>query len=660
MNKIILVSHQIPWIYDPKAKTFDVRPGHEAVFAGSQYLGSKFTTVHIGCIREGCTAETKAAYLKEKQSIIVDIDAVTALGHYEGYCKNELWPLFHYILWDNATDGLVESENYSHYKRVNELFSEAVLGVYEPGNLIWIQDYHLMLLPSLLRHSLPKSIIGFFLHTPFPSSEVFRCLPKRSEILSGVLGANLVGFQSYNYGRHFISSCTRVIGCESSPSGVDFHGFSVSIGIFPVGINLERLETILRSTAVQQKINYIENLFDGKKMIIGRDTMDHVKGIQHKLAAFEKFLELYPEWHNKIVLIQVTSTNIENPNIASKISDSISRINGRYGSLAYVPIHHYHHRLDPEEYYALMTIADCALITPLRDGMNTTSHEFIICQEKNKGSLILSEFAGSANAMAGATLVNPWDVTGVAHAINLALVRGREEKELKHYHLYRYVTNNTADRWADQFVRELNSATTFKIQSNPTPYLDFEKTVDCYRKATKKRLLLFDYDGTLTPIVKVPKDAHPPPRMLVALALLAADPMNVVFVISGREQERLDEWLGHIKGLGLSAEHGSFIKYPGNEWINLAAELDLAWKQEVAEIFEYYTERTQGSFVEHKKYSITWHYRLADPEYGVFQAKECQLHLEEAIMSKLPVEVMVGKKNLEVTFESNDRLDQSV
>ncbi|KAJ3306675.1 threalose-6-phosphate phosphatase [Kappamyces sp. JEL0829] len=646
-KRLIFVSHQIPWIFDHDSNSFSVRRGHEAQFAGSQSLTPQYTLCHVGWAKEPQSPHSIDEFWKQKRAVAIELDAAVAQAHYEGYCKNELWPLFHYLLWDNATDGQVESKNFQAYKDVNEKFAQAIASIYEPGDLVWIQDYHLLLVPTMLRNRIPTATIGFFMHMPFPSSEIFRCLPKRSEILTGVLGSNLIGFQTYSHARHFISSCTRVIGCESSPSGVDFHGFHVSIGIFPMGINLDRLVALNESESVQEKVKHIRSLFQGKKVIVGRDTMDHVKGIQHKLDAFEKFLELYPEWRDKVALVQVSSTNQENPNFLSKVAETINRINGMYGSLASVPIHHLHHRLDPEEYYALMCIADAALITPLRDGMNTTSHEFVVCQKEKKGVLILSEFAGTAGAMAGAMLVNPWDVLGVAHAINEALVKPMEDRLVKHDQLYKYVTTHTADIWAERFIKELVVKTSIPDQTTPTPFLDFSKVHSVY-KSSRKRLILFDYDGTLTPIRKVPEAAVPPPEMLRALEKLVEDPNNVVFVISGRDQDCLDNWLGHISGLGLSAEHGSFIKYPRGKWINLAAEIDMTWKQEVAEIFDYYTERTQGSFVEHKRCSITWHYRLADPEYGSFQAKECQYYLEEAILSKLPVEVMVGKKNLEV------------
>ena len=225
--------------------------------------------------------------------------------------------------------------------------------------------------------------------------------------------------------------------------------------------------------------------------------------------------------------------------------------------------------------------------------MNTTSHEYVVCQKDKHGVLILSEFAGTAGAMAGASLVNPWDIIGVADAINDALIKSSEDRAIKHKQLYDYVTAHTADIWADRFIKELVLRASTPDQSNPTPFLEFDSTCSQYRKA-KKRLLLFDYDGTLTAIRKVPDAAVPPPEMLQALEHLVNDPGNVVFIISGRDQECLDGWLGHISGLGLSAEHGSFIKYPGGKWINLAAEIDLAWKEKVAEIFNYYTERTQG------------------------------------------------------------------
>ncbi|KAJ3096221.1 threalose-6-phosphate phosphatase [Phlyctochytrium planicorne] len=640
------------------------RRGHSALFSGIRALNDNYNVVHVGWVGQlldkeskpieasSVTAEQKEALTKElgaENFVPVILDDKVAYGHYEGYCKTDLWPLFHYILWDTVTNGTLEARHWSDYVAMNQDIAEKTIEAYNEGDTIWIHDYHLLLLPSLLRKALPKATIGFFLHTPFPSSEIFRCLPKRREILQGVLGANLVGFQTYSYARHFISSCTRVLGLESSPKGVDYKGSLVSVGIFPIGIDVTRVETRRKTQSVQEKLAAIRDLYADKKIIIGRDKLDHIKGVQHKLNAFEKFLTLYPEWQNKVVLIQVTSPpQRESPKLESKVSELVSRINGSFGSLEFAPVHHYHQHLDQDEYFALLSVADIGLITSVRDGMNTTSHEFVVCQQENHGPLILSEFTGTAGSLSAAMLVNPWDYLGVANAINEALIMTKEDKQNKHQQLYSHVTSRTAEFWAKSFLKEVLKVSKIPDQSNPTPVLDFDHISERYR-TSKKRLLMFDYDGTLTPIRKTPNAAVPSPEMLQYLTVLAQDPDNYIFVISGRDQACLDNWLGHIPNLGLSAEHGCFIKYPEDgKWVNLSEEIDLSWKSKVTEIFSYYTERTQGSFIEHKRCAITWHYRLADPDYGSFQAKECQNHLEDAILSKLPVEVLIGKKNLEV------------
>ncbi|KAJ3299552.1 threalose-6-phosphate phosphatase [Borealophlyctis nickersoniae] len=645
---------------------FQHRRGHSAVYSGIHALDQDHKLVHVGWTgrftsQDGKTPVDSASIGPElrqslklelwqaKKCVPVILDDKKATGHYEGYCKNDLWPLFHYIQWDHADSGANELKHWQDYYDVNRAFADTVIKAYQPGDIIWIHDYHLLLLPSMIREALPHVPIGFFLHTPFPSSELFRCLPRRKEILEGLLGSSMVGFQTYSYARHFISSCTRVLGLESSPKGVDYKGTLVFVEIFPIGIDVKRVQQRRTLSAVKDKMAAIKEMYAGKKIIIGRDKLDHIKGVQHKLNAFERFLTLYPEWQNKVVLIQVTSpaAQTDSHKLESKVSELVSRINGNFGSLEFAPVHHHHQHLEHDDYYALLSVADLGLITAVRDGMNTSSHEFVVCQEENKAPLILSEFTGTAGSLSAAMLVNPWDYSGVANAIAEGLNMSESERAAKHHQLFEHVTNNTADFWARSFVKELRNVGALRSGANPTPLLDLSRTVEQYKRA-KKRIFMFDYDGTLTPIVKTPNAAVPPPDMLKAMEILVKDPKNVVFVISGRDEACLDNWLGHINGLGLSAEHGCFLKFPGGKWINLSEELDFSWKTEVKEIFNYYTERTQGSFVEHKRCSITWHYRMTDPDYGMFQAKECQNHLENAILSKFPIEILLGKKNLEV------------
>ncbi|KAG0350160.1 threalose-6-phosphate phosphatase [Podila minutissima] len=641
------------------------RRGHSALYSGIMSLRNDLETIQIGWVGEladqdgyvvpsNKLTESHRLAMKEKlwnkeKVVPIFLEDSRAAGHYEGYCKTVLWPLFHYILWDEATDGRIEKKNWDDYVFVNQQFADAIVEQYQPGDIVWIHDYHLLLVPHMLRQKLPSAAIGVFIHAPFPSSEIFRCLPKRVEILNGLLGANQIGFQTYSYARHFISCCTRVNGYESTPRGVDALGSTVWVGTFPIGIDAERVERQRKAPGVLPKMDAIRKTYKGKRIIVGRDKLDLVKGVQQKLQAFEKFLNDYPDMQGEVVLIQVTSPPlVENSKLEAKIAELVAHINGTYGSLNFTPVHHYHQHIDRDEYYALLSVADIGLITSVRDGMNTTSLEYIMCQQENHGPLILSEFTGTAGSLGGAMMVNPWDYQGVAKVIYDALHLSEADKLVRHNQLHKHVLSHTAQYWAKNFISELILNVGTWDQSTPTPYLDLSVITDRYRKA-KKRLLMFDYDGTLTPIRKTPGAAVPQEHMLKALTALAADPKNIVWIISGRDQKVLEEWLGDIENLGFSAEHGSFMRQPGSKkWVNLTESMDMGWKNDVIEIFTYYTERTQGSFIEHKRSSLTWHYRMADPEFGAFQAKECQNHLENAVLSKLPVEILVGKKNLEV------------
>lgn len=442
-----------------------------------------------------------------------------------------------------------------------------------------------------------------------------------------------------------------MLGCESTQTGVNVNGHIVSVGTFPIGIDAARVDQFRNQPGVAPKIKAIRDMFPNKKIIFGRDKLDTTKGVLQKLQAFEKFLHDYPEWRKECVLLQVTTPTHhgDNSKYEMKLAEQISHINGMYGSLEFTPVHHYYQDIDRDEYYSLLTTADVGLITSLRDGMNTTSLEYIICQKENHGPLILSEFTGTAGSLSSALIVNPFDFAGVAKAIHDALTMSPEDKQTRHTQLYSYVLEHSASYWANSFVKQLVECTqNFSLQSHATPALDREQFMTSFKKANK-RLLFFDYDGTLTPIVSVPSDAQPSPEMLSYLQTLCNDERNNVWVVSGRDQVCLEEWLGSIKNLGLSAEHGCFVKAAGEDhWTDVLNNIDMTWKKDVTEIFNYYTERTEGSFVEHKKSSITWHYRMADEEYGEFQAKECQNHLENSVVSKMPVEILVGKKNLEV------------
>lgn len=570
------------------------------------------------------------------------------------YAEHELYTLFHYKQHE-PTDGRKERIQWADYYRLNQKFANRILEIYKPGDVVVVHDYYLMLLPSMLRQRAPHMYISFFLHCPFPSSEFLRCLPRRKEVLEGVLGANLIGFQSYSYSRHFSSCCTRVLKFPSDAGGVDAYGTRVQVGVFPIGIDATKVETVAFSDTVNEKYLALRKLYHGKKIIVGRDRLDSVRGVAQKLMAFERFLEMYPNWREKVVLIQVTSpTSIEEEKedpenkIASRVNELVMKINGQYGNLGFNPVQHYPQYLSQDEYFALLRAADIGLITSVRDGMNTTSLEYVVCQRETHGPLILSEFSGTAGSLKDAIHINPWDLSGVGDQINNALTMSAERRQAMQQSLYTHVTTRTVQSWISQFLRRLVSVLASSNNTVSTPLLDRSVMLRTYRNG-KKRLFMFDYDGTLTPIVREPSAAIPSERVITTLKALAADHRNAVWIISGRDQEFLQQHLGHISELGFSAEHGSFMRHPGEtEWENLAEKFDMGWQSEVMQVFQSFTDKVPGSFIERKRCALTWHYRLADPEQGLHMARECQKELESTVARKWDVDVMTGKANLEV------------
>ncbi|KAJ1769499.1 hypothetical protein IW140_004854 [Coemansia sp. RSA 1813] len=669
--RIVAVTHFLPFAVsvsketpnEPHQWNVTRRRGHTAMYAGIRSLVENPGTncMQLGWIGyyqdingnehtcDSLSHESRfniVKALEKHHAVPVFIDKDDAHGHYEGYSKQILWPLFHYMSWSDSHP--VQPNWWNSYQKVNKLFATALASIYKDGDIIWVHDYHLLLLPELLRSMYPLATIGFFLHSPFPSSELFRSLPHRKDILSGMLGSTSIGFQTYSYARHFLSSCTRVLGLESTPTGIDNKGSMVSIGVFPIGIDSKSVQKRRSLPSVQAKMKSLREMFANKLIIIGRDRLDEVAGIRQKLEAFERLLEMYPKYQNNVVLIQVTQPGqTRQPKLEAKISELVTSINSNYGSLEFMPVLYHHTFLDADEYMALLNIADLCLITVIRDGMNTGSLEYVVCQQDKHSPLILSEFTGTAGSVSGAIQINPWDYEAVAQAIDTAFSMSPEEKTVRYEQMFKHVMSHDAQYWANAFIEDLRATVLAGQNNTETPSLDLALIAKEFKKA-KRRLIMLDYDGTLTPITNIPAQALPPPEMLAALQKLCADPRNFVCVISGRDRQFLELHLNTIKGLALSGEHGSFIRYPGGEWINLLDQMDMGWKDEVLSIFEFFTERTAGSTIEAKETSITWHFRNTDPEYGEFQAKECMSHLEDSVVSKLPVEILVGKKCLEV------------
>ncbi|CAG8621597.1 9808_t:CDS:10 [Funneliformis mosseae] len=578
-------------------------------------------------LTEKTREDIRAKMTTEYDSIPVIVADHDIEGHYNQFCKQVLWPTFHYVLPENPKNKIQDDKDTSwkHYVAINQSFADTITENYQPGDIIWVNDYHLLLVPGMIRKKLPNAMIGFFLHIPFPSSEIFRCLPVRKELLEGVLGADLIGFQTYSFARYFLQTCSRILSLETTPKGIQLENNFVSVGIFPIGIDIQALNEKRKDPEVREWIGVLGEKYHGKKLVVGRDKLDYVKGVRQKMLAFETFLTMHPEWQGKVVLIQVVLSTTEQNELQSQVSDVVARINSKFSNLSYQPVVYLHKDITFSQYLALLSAADMCLITSLRDGMNLTSHEYVICQEEKHRPLILSEFAGTYGSFGAAIRINPWD-----------------------YQMLQL--NGSAQNWTASFVSELE-----KVHSDMQrrfsihiPHLSPRSFLGEFKQA-QKRLILLDYDGTLAAYEKAPNTNASTKRLVGLLTRLTSDSRNVVYVMSGRTFESLEEQLGEVPNLGMSAENGSYLKLIGGKWENLFTDLDMSWRDQVDEIFEYYTERTPGSLIEKKNVSVVWHYRTADnSSYGAWQAAECQNHIQDALGATYPIHAIAGNKNIEV------------
>ncbi|TYI64529.1 hypothetical protein E1A91_D09G095700v1 [Gossypium mustelinum] len=548
-----------------------------------------------------------------------------------------------------------------------------------------------MFLPKCLKERNSKMKVSWFLHTPFPSSEIHRMLPSRLELLRSVLAADLVGFHTYDYARHFVSACTRILGLEGTPEGVEDQGKLTRIAAFPVGIDSERFIKALELPEVQDHMKVLKQRFAGRKVMLGVDRLDMIKGIPQKILAFEKFLEENPNWRNKVVLLQIavpTRTDVpEYQKLTSQVHEIVGRINGRFGSLTAVPIHHLDRSLDFHELCALYAVTDVALVTSLRDGMNLVSYEYVACQESKKGVLILSEVLrldldytyvralpdvcnflqnvpayilvcwGCSVSWCRTILVNPWNVTEVASSIGYALNMPADEREKRHHHNFKHVISHTAQEWASTFVSELNVTIVeaqLRTRQIPPP-LPIEVAVDRY-SCSNNRLLILGFNATLTEPVDTlgrkesqinewqPKLR---PDLREPLRKLCDDPKTTVLVLSGSARNVLDDNFSDYN-LWLAAENGMFLRVTTGDWMTTMPEnLSMEWVDSVKNVFEYFTDRTPRSQFEVQETSLIWNYKYSDVEFGRLQARDLLQHLWTGPISNASLDVVQGRRSVE-------------
>lgn len=597
--------------------------------------------------------ETREAILNEwatkHRYFAVDLDQETAHGFYEGIANEALWPLFHHF----PSLLRFHPDHWKAYVKANEIFRDEIIKHARPDDLIWIHDYHFLLLPQMLREAAPDLSIGYFLHVPFPASSVFRIIPKREELLRGMLGADYLGFHTHRYLQHFRTSILRLLGLTSQMDHVEIGKRNVRLDALPIGIAPHEFTDLLtKGAGTRKQLADLKQRFGYRKLLLGVDRLDYTKGIPERLRAYRKFLKDYPEWHGKVVLIQVAVPSRERVPLYTKlrreVDELIGEINGEWSTPNWSPITYLRRNLPQADLAALYAAADVALVTPLRDGLNLVAKEYVACKSTGDGVLVLSEFAGAAAEMGEAMLVNPYDEEGLSTTILRALTLPDSEKRDRMMALYRRVHKNNVFAWGERFVKNLATAALTRSEQPHDEPLPLEKAqvLHAFDQA-HSRLIMLDYDGTLAPFSALPQSAVPGEGLIRILRRLVQDQHSLIALISGRSRVDLERWFSEIPNLWLGAEHGAVLWSPlTRNWEqNYDASDD--WKKGVYPILEHFVDRTPGSFIEEKEFSLVWHYRMADPEFGDWLANDLVANLDH-MLAESPVKAVKGRKTVEV------------
>lgn len=566
---------------------------------------------------------------------------------YHGFCNKIIWPLFHYF----PTYAVYDDSYWEQYREVNEIFCQAVLEILRPGDVVWVHDYHLMLLPQLLRAKIGGGVpIGFFLHIPFPTFEIFRLLPTTwgKAILEGLLGADLVGFHTNDYTQHFVHSIARLLGYEHKMGTIKTGDRLIAAGTFPMGIDYCKFAEGGAEPEVRQLRRELSRTLSPLKVLLSIDRLDYSKGIVNRLKGYRLFLELNPTWQGRVVLLlQVVPSRIgvEHYQLMKRqIDELVGEINGHLGSVTWTPVLYQYKFLPLPPLLAAYSISDIALITPLRDGMNLIAKEYLATRQDQTGVLILSEMAGAVHELGEAIIINPNNIEEIADAVRQALEMPVVEQKRRNSLMQERLRNFDVVRWSDEFMHKLLGLTGNQERIE-VKYLSAYQEDLCQDFAqTVNRLLLLDYDGTLAPFEDEPQAAASKVELLDTLHKLAAVPGLTTVVISGRDRNTLDQWLG-TTGINLVAEHGAWLKQQG-EW-RLSKAVTNDWKTQIISRLQVYCEQLSGSFLEEKEFGVSWHYRKAEAQLGNLRAKEVMDDLI-TFTANMDVQVLVGNKVIEV------------
>ena len=652
MPRLIIISNRLPVTIDQKKEGgLHFYPSAGGLATGLKSMETDLERIWIGWpgqeIKDVQKQEDVKNRLKKDGLVPVFLSQNEIELYYEGFSNEVIWPHFHYFTqYTNYND-----EYWEAYVKVNQKFADIVNEIVREDDFVWVHDYQLMLLPEMIRKEFPKISIGFFLHIPFPSYEIFRILPWREEILSGLLGADQIGFHTFDYMRHFLSAAYRISGFEHNFGKLSIDGRLVNVDVFPMGIDYEKYafpERIAGKDAIDNMVDRLKS--KSRKLILSIDRLDYTKGIPQRIRAFEKFIRENEKYRGKVTLMLIVVPSRSNVSQYSHLKDEVDtlvgKIDGEFRTIGWSPIQYFYRSFSFGDLNALYKASDIAMITPVRDGMNLVAKEFIASKEVSKrGVLILSEMAGAAIELTDSLIVNPQDTNDMVQAMIRALEMSTEEQKDRLLKMQKNLKRYTVKHWATTFMEEQMELKKSKdqIKTNLLKKEEHKLLIENYNNA-KKRLILLDYDGTLMGYQSDPAAVKPDEDLLTIMQKIRKAPENKLVVISGRDRATLDNWLGHLE-IDMAAEHGVWIKRRGEWKLSTGAKDD--WKKDIHPVLETLVERTPGSFIEEKDYSIAWHYRNIDKGLGEKRVREFRDVLLY-LTANLDLQVLEGNKVVEI------------
>ncbi|MGV3505236.1 MAG: bifunctional alpha,alpha-trehalose-phosphate synthase (UDP-forming)/trehalose-phosphatase [Adhaeribacter sp.] len=651
MARKIIVSNRLP----VKAKrsengliTFETSEGGLATGLGSVYKeGENIWIGWPGLYLESQDEARQVSQDLEKEKMQpVFLTETEIREYYEGFSNETLWPTFHYF----SQYAQYEASHWEAYVQVNQKFSDEVVQNARPGDTVWVHDYQLLLVPQQVRQQLPDITIGFFQHIPFPSYEVFRLLPWRRPLLQGMLGADLLGFHTYNDVRHFVSSVTHLLGYPAAQGVIETEDRTVQVDAFPMGIDYDKYASLASSPQVEAIAADFRQALGERRIILSIDRLDYSKGIPQRLRAFEMFLKSKPEFHEQVTLVMIVVPSRDQvekyKKLKEEVDEIVGRINGLYRTLTWSPVQYYYHSYPLEELSAFYRLADVALVTPMRDGMNLVCKEYIASRTAGNGVLVLSEMAGAAQELSDALLINPNDVDQICGAISQALEMPEKDQQTQIANMQAILRKYNIHQWVQLFMDRLAYCKE-QQEAQRTALLkgaQLEQLKKDY-DAARSRLIFLDYDGTLMPFTRDPAKTQPDTGLLQLLEQLTGDPRNRVVIISGRDHHILGQWLGHLP-LDMIAEHGVWLRQQVGGW-KMIRQLQNDWKEEIRPVLEGYVARTPGALLEEKDFALVWHYRKVDKTLGETRSGELSSHLRYLVANR-NLQVMEGDKIVEI------------